>query len=209
MSSFSETLFKEVPIVGILRGYEINDTLKIVTSLYKAGFTNVEITMNTPDVELLISTISQEFKAMNVGAGTVCNEQQLNKAVKNGAQFIVTPILDEEVVKKCKEIDIPVFPGAYTPSEIYRAWDAGARMVKVFPSSILGPRYIREVLAPLNTIELMPTGGVTFSNIPEYQKAGARAFGMGSALFDPILVEQKKWNELTKKMRENRESLSF
>src|SRR5690606_18081736 len=103
-------------------------------------------------------------------------------ALDAGAQFVVTPITDEEVISACVERDIPIFPGAYTPTEIYKAWSLGASMVKVFPASKLGPDYIKEVLAPLQQIHLMPTGGVGLENMEAFYKAGAKGFGIGSQL---------------------------
>jgi 2-dehydro-3-deoxyphosphogluconate aldolase/(4S)-4-hydroxy-2-oxoglutarate aldolase len=102
---------------------------------------------------------------------------------------------------------IPIFPGASSPTEIYSAWRAGARMVKVFPARSLGPAYIKDVLAPLDTIELMPTGGVTLRNMDAFLAAGAKAFGMGSELFDTRLIEQEDWQTLGAHLRTFREHL--
>jgi len=113
-----------------------------------------------------------------------------------GAQFIVTPIIDEAVIKKCLALKIPIFPGAYTPTEIYRAWSLGATMVKVFPAGKLGPDYIKEVLAPLNQIQLLPTGGISLDNIRAFIKAGAKGFGIGSSLVPKHMVENGEWDAL-------------
>lgn len=201
MSQFSEKLFQAVPIVGILRGYEKAITLNIVDAYYQAGFTTIEITMNTPHVAEIISAISTKYKGkLNVGAGTVCNEAELDIALAAGAQFIVSPIVDISLIKKCKTLNIPVFPGAFTPTEIYQAWTAGARMVKLFPANTLGPKYVKDVLAPLNQIEIMPTGGVSLENIDRYKKMGAKAFGMGGLLFDKALIAAENWDGLREKL---------
>lgn len=202
MNRFSEDLFQVVPIVGILRGYTVEKTLNIVEAYYQAGFRTIEITMNTPQVGTILKTLVKKYGGrLNIGAGTVCNAVDLEVALKAGAQFIVSPIVDIDLIKQCKALNIPVFPGAYTPTEIYQAWTAGARMVKLFPASDLGPAYVKNVLAPLNQIEIMPTGGVSLENIGVYRKAGAKAFGMGSLLFDKALVEAEDWAGLTAKLK--------
>jgi len=120
----------------------------------------------------------------------------LEAALAAGAQFIVTPILDEQIVQHCVQKNIPVFPGAYTPTEIYRAWSAGASAVKVFPAAQLGAKYIKDVLAPLNEIRLLPTGGVSLENIGDYFEAGAAGVGMGSSLLDKKLIEREDYDGL-------------
>lgn len=202
MNQFSEVLFQKVPIVGILRGYTVEKTLKIVEAYQQAGFTTIEITMNTPQVEMIITNLVDKYGTqLNIGAGTVCNDAELEIALKAGAQFIVSPIVDIALIKKCKLLGIPVFPGAYTPTEIYQAWTAGARMVKLFPASDLGPTYVKNVVAPLDQIEIMPTGGVSLNNIAAYKKAGAKAFGLGSLLFDKKLIQAEDWDGLTAKLK--------
>lgn len=202
MNQFSETLFQAAPIVGILRGYSSEKTLNIVAAYYQAGFRTIEITMNTPNVGAIIATLAENYgERLNVGAGTVCNEADLQIALKAGAQFIVSPIVDIALIKKCKSLGVPVFPGAYTPTEIYQAWNAGARMVKLFPAGDLGPSYVKNVLAPLDQIELMPTGGVSLANIADYKKAGAKAFGIGGLLFDKALIEAADWKGLAAQLK--------
>lgn len=191
---FSETLFSKVPVVGILRGYSKDVSLKLIEIYYEIGFTNVEVTMNTPNVEEIIAEAVKRFaNKLNVGAGTVCSMEDLDKALSAGAQFIVSPITDVTMIEACKKNNVPAFPGALTPTEIYNAWTAGARMVKLFPASQFGPRYIKEVLAPLDAIEIMPTGGVSLENIPIYKEVGVKAFGMGSLLFNKTLIQKEDW----------------
>ena len=194
MNQFSETLFQEIPIVGILRGYPLEKTLNIVEAYYQAGFRTIEVTMNTPQVGIILKTLVKEYGGrLNIGVGTVCNAADLEIALKAGAQFIVSPIVDIDLIKKCKALNIPIFPGAYTPTEIYQAWTAGARMVKLFPANDLGPAYVKNVLTPLDQIEIMPTGGVNLENMAAYKIAGAKAFGLGGMLFDKTLIEAEDW----------------
>ncbi len=197
MPSFSWSRFEQMPIVGILRNYPFEIMDSLATSYAEAGLTNLEITMNSADVEETIAFLCQKFgDKLNIGAGTVCNTTDLEKALTAGAQFIVTPVLDKDVVQECVRQQIPVFPGAYTPTEIYKAWKWGASMVKVFPASKLGPEYIKEVLAPLNQIKLMPTGGVTLDNCTDFLKAGAKGLGMGGQLFPKELIEKQEWAQV-------------
>lgn len=199
--SFSQQQFDSMPLIGILRGIKQEDLLEIIPRYLQAGLTTIEITMNTPDVlDILKHTAATFGHKLNVGAGTVCTEKDLEQALTAGAQFIVTPILHEPVIRSCVAAGVPVFPGALTPSEIYRAWSWGASLVKVFPASAFGPGYIKEVLAPLDGLQLMPTGGVSLENMGDYYRAGAKGFGLGSLLFDKKLIQQGDWDALQKKM---------
>lgn len=201
MQKFSETLFKQLPIVGILRGYNQKQTLKIVEVYTKAGFKNIEITMNTPHVINIISAIAKEYEGrLNIGAGTVLSTNEVDEVITAGGQFIVSPVVDIAVINYCQTKGVPIFPGAYTPTEIYQAWKAGARMVKVFPARNLGPTYIKDVLAPLDELALMPTGGVNLDNFDAYLNAGAKAFGMGGLLFDKGLIEKEDWLALENRL---------
>ncbi|RME11198.1 MAG: bifunctional 4-hydroxy-2-oxoglutarate aldolase/2-dehydro-3-deoxy-phosphogluconate aldolase, partial [Bacteroidetes bacterium] len=141
-------------------------------------------TMNTAGATEIIADLRKAFPTLNIGAGTVCNMHDLEQAIEAGAQFIVTPILDEMVVETTVNMGVPVFPGAYSPTEIYKAWSLGASAVKVFPTSQLGVKYIKDISAPLNQIKLLPTGGVSLSNIKSFFEAGVFGVGMGSSLFD-------------------------
>lgn len=195
-STFSTQKFETAPIVGILRGMELEATLNIAEAFAKAGLTTLEITMNSPNIETVLPEVVRLFPQLNVGAGTVCNLEDLDKALALGAQFIVTPIIDTKVINKCVENKIPVFPGAYTPTEIYTAWSLGATAVKVFPATQLGTAYIKDVLAPLNTIKLLPTGGVSLENIASFFAVGAYGVGMGSSLIDKKMVASKDYQSL-------------
>ncbi len=195
---FSWELFDKAPIVGIVRGVSFNDVRQTVPHYRKAGLTTIEITMNTPDAEAIIShCLQHESNGLNIGAGTVCTLDDLDKALAAGAQFIVTPVLNKKVVKACVVKGVPVFPGAFTPTEIYAAWSLGASMVKVYPATSLGPDYIKDVKAPLNQIKLLPTGGINLSNMNAYFNAGADGLGVGSSLFDRTMIQQRNWTGLT------------
>ena len=197
--------FKKIPLMGILRGYSMEDTLQILHCYNKAGLTTIEITMNTDAAVSIIKACNDQYKnQLNIGAGTVRTVEEAAKAIAAGAQFVVSPITDAPIIQYCRAKDIPVFPGAFTPTEVFAAWQLGATMVKVFPAQFLGPTYIKELLAPLDQLSLMPTGGVHQENIGAYIKAGAKAFGVGSMLFDKTLIQQKDWEGLTQKMQTTR-----
>lgn len=200
--SFSWPLFEQMPVVGILRNIHPDALYSLLPGYAASGLTTLEITMNTPGAGAMIHTLRSRYAGqLNIGAGTVRNMNDLESALNAGAGFIVTPILDEQVIRECVRLEIPVFPGAYTPSEIYRAWQLGASIVKVFPATSLGAGYFRDVLAPLNEIKLMPTGGVSLDTIPEFHKAGASGYGIGSPLFDKELIRDQDWEGLEKHFR--------
>jgi 2-dehydro-3-deoxyphosphogluconate aldolase/(4S)-4-hydroxy-2-oxoglutarate aldolase len=194
---FSWQEFSKVPLIGIIRNLSMDEISKILPVYQAAGLTTIEITMNTPFAADIIRSATEQYKGkLNVGAGTVCSVEDLKLALEAGAQFIVTPILNPEVVKLCVKSKIPVFPGAYTPTEIYQAWELGADMVKVYPATALGPDYIRDVKAPLNKIKLLPTGGISLGNIEAFMKAGADGLGIGGQLFDKQLIKNQDWDGL-------------
>lgn len=201
-SGFSWDAFNSVPIVGIIRGLSFDEIREILPVYVSSGLTTIEITMNTEGAKEIISYASRNYSGqLNVGAGTVCDEKGLEEALSAGAQFIVTPILNETVIKSCVDKNVPIFPGAFTPTEIYRAWEAGASMVKVYPATSLGSGYIKDVKAPLNHIKLMPTGGINKDNIGEFIEAGADGLGVGGQLFDKQLVKSEDWKGLEKHFR--------
>ena len=182
-------LLSKCPVIGILRGLGIEDLMWALPLYRDAGFHVVEVTMNSPDAETLLAEAIQQFGPdLQIGAGTVRSAESLAKALKAGAKFIVTPSLDEEVITECVRGDIPIFPGALTPTEIEEAWRRGACAVKVFPASLGGPAYIRALRGPMDDVRLVPTGGVSLEDIPDYLEAGAFALGMGSPLFPAPLI---------------------
>lgn len=195
-NEFKADKFDEMPVIGILRNVPLPDIEAILPFYIKAGFTNLEVTMNSNGAEETIRHLSENYPSLNIGAGTVCDKNDLKRAVKAGASFIVTPVVDEKVIKKCVKWGIPIFPGAFSPLEIYTASKYGATGVKVFPANHLGPSYIKDVLAPFQYLKLYPTGGVNMENISAYFKAGAKGLGMGGTLFLASLLETKDYENL-------------
>lgn len=191
---FSWELFSKVPVIGIVRNISLEDVMEILPLYVEAGLTTIEITMNTPGAEDMIRHGVNNFgSSLNVGAGTVCKKDELEKALEAGAQFIVTPVIRRKIIRSCVKQEIPIFPGAFTPTEIYEAWSLGASMVKVFPAKALGAGYIKDIKAPLNQIKLLPTGGVDLDTIDSFKKAGADGFGIGGPLFKKNLIHEKDW----------------
>lgn len=195
MNAFSHSQLQRVPVVGILRGVPLGSIESLVRAVIDGGLTTLEITMNSASaLEQIRQASAVAGGALNIGAGTVLSVEMLEEALKAGATFIVTPVVNEDVIRRCVALKVPVFPGAFTPTEILRAWDAGATLVKVFPAEILGPTFIKSVKAPLPHVKLMPTGGVDLESLDAFQKAGADAFGVGSPLFKPDRIAASDWS---------------
>ncbi len=208
MSDFQWHLFERLPIVGILRGFSAEHCLCAAAAAFEGGLTMLEVTMNTKGAPEIIATLTERFgDVANIGAGTVCDTASLEMARSAGASFIVTPIVDEDVITRCVADGVPVFPGAMTPTEIHRAHSLGAPAVKVFPADTLGPAYIRAVKAPLPHIKLIPTGGVTLETIRAFRDAGADGYGIGGPLFDKARILAGDWTWLTRQTAEFAERL--
>jgi 2-dehydro-3-deoxyphosphogluconate aldolase/(4S)-4-hydroxy-2-oxoglutarate aldolase len=194
---FSWELFTQLPVIGIIRHLSMEEIKAILPIYQDQGLSTVEITMNTPDAGQIIRHAVNHFgKSLNIGAGTVCTLADLGTALDAGAGFIVTPIINHQVINECVRKGIPVFPGAFTPTEIYTAWSLGAEIVKIFPASSLGMEYIREIQGPLNQVKLLPTGGIGLDNCIDFLASGAFGLGIGSQLFSRDLIEKKDWKGL-------------
>ncbi len=176
--------FRQSPIFGILRGIEAEVLEPLLAAVASAGLKTIEITMNTEGAAALIRKAAALSKGdLCVGAGTVLDMKDLKAALDAGATFIVMPVLIEDVMAYCVKNDIPAFPGALTPTEIYRAWRAGATMVKVFPSHLFGPAYFKAIKGPFRNVELLACGGVTPENMKAYFENGASAVSFGASVF--------------------------
>jgi len=201
-TSFSSPRFESLPVIGILRGFNLQQLTEIVRAALRGGLANLEITMNTAAAAQQIREATALADGrVNIGAGTVTSLKLLDEALVSGASFIVTPTLDPSVVSRCMSEGVPVFPGAFSPTEVMRAWDLGATMVKIFPAETLGPGYIRALKAPLPHVKLLPTGGVDLATLPEFLKAGADGFGVGSPLFDRQRVAAQDWSWIEARCR--------
>jgi 2-dehydro-3-deoxyphosphogluconate aldolase/(4S)-4-hydroxy-2-oxoglutarate aldolase len=199
---FSTKLFQQLPIVGILRGLPAEKLRPVVETVIVGGLTNLEITMNTPGAaDQIRSALDIAGSSLNIGAGTVTSLQLLDEALAAGAGFVVTPTLVPAVIERCVQLKVPVFPGAFSPTEIQQAWEMGATMVKIFPADAFGPGYLRSLKAPLPHLKLMPTGGVDVTTLAAYAQAGADAFGVGSPLFRAERIAANDWEWLRNQCR--------
>lgn len=176
--------FKKTPIMGILRGIEMNQIEPLLETIISSGLETIEITMNTKGAQDLIrKAIAVSKNNLMIGAGTVTNMDILRPALDAGATYIVMPVLVDDVLEYCVKNRIPAFPGALSPQEIYNCWLQGATMVKVFPAKFFGPGYFQELKGPFTDIELLACGGVTPENMNSYFSCGADAISFGSSVF--------------------------
>lgn len=192
MTSLSQIF--EHKIVAILRGMPPAEITNIASALYDGGIRLLEITLNSEDALPAIEQLNHEFKnKMLIGAGTVIDKKDAKNAIAAGAAFLISPSLDTQVIKAAKDAGIISIPGAFTPTEIVAAHKNGADIIKIFPC--LNADYVKNILAPLNFIKVMPTGGIDASNIQTFAKTGAVAFGIGSALVSSKATVNKAYLE--------------
>lgn len=196
-------LIKNSGVIAIVRSDQSQGVLQAVEAIRLGGIKAVEVTLNTPGALELVTTLRQKYQgSMLVGAGTVLDSQSCVNALMAGAEFIVSPGLNEEVIKTTLRYGKIVIPGALTPTEVISAYQAGAHAVKIFPAAQFGPSYIRQLKGPLNHIEMVPVGGINLENAAGFIKAGAFALGVGSSLVRPDLLKSASFSELTRITRQ-------
>lgn len=194
--------FKKLPLMGIVRGVGPDELEPLLDAAGSAGLETIEITMNTAGASGLIRKATKVSRArMTIGAGTVLDTESLRAALDAGASFVVMPVLVDDVMEYCAKRGIPAFPGALTPYEIYRAWRSGAAMVKVFPASLVGPAYFKEIKGPFQDIELMACGGVTPENMGRYLSSGAGAVTFGSSVFRREWLARREFRSIELRVR--------
>ncbi len=186
-------------LVAVVRTSTRKGVIDAVRALKTGGVTCMEITMTIPDGISVIEQLNREMPDILIGAGTVLTPQTVEECVAAGAEFIVSPIFDTEVVSRTRELGKVVIPGALTPTEVVAAWNSGADLVKIFPVARVGPKYISDLKAPLPEIPLMPTGGINAENISDYIHAGADVVCAGSWLVDKEAIAAGDFDTLTKK----------
>jgi len=196
---------KAVEAMGVVAVIRLKDAGKlrgVIDALAKGGVRALELTMTIPGAVDLIREITPTLpNGFLIGAGTVTDADTARAVIDAGAQFVVGPVLRPEVIRACHERDIPAIPGCFSPTEILTAHEAGADIVKVFPATMLGPQFIRDVRAPLPQLKLMPTGGVTLDNAGDWVRAGAVAVGVGSALVDVKAIDAGRFDVVTANAR--------
>ena len=187
-------------IVAVIRLDDPQKLRPVVDALAAGGVRVCEVTMTVPSaIELIGQLVRGLGDDVLIGAGTVLDAATARAAIDAGARFVVGPVFRRDVIEACHDRGTPAMPGCLTPTEILDAWDAGADMVKVFPSTSLGPTFIKDVRAPLPQLKLMPTGGVTIDNAADWLRAGAVAVGVGSALVDAGAVKSGDFTSLTRR----------
>lgn len=197
----------ENKIIAIIRGVDKSDILKTVEALIAGGIELIEITLDHQNKDSymnvleMITLVNEEYQnKICLGAGTVITPEQVEDVIKRGVEYIISPNTDLEIIKKTKELNKISIPGAYTPSEIIKAYNSGADFVKLFPASNLGSGYVKSVLSPVN-IPLLAVGGVNISNVKGFIKAGALGVGIGGSLIDKEAIKEKRYNSLTEKAK--------
>ncbi len=203
---------RENRIIAIIRGAEVDKVTEIAKALAEGGVYCIEVTFNQsgrPEdtAESIRRIIALGDERICVGAGTVLTAQQVTMAKDAGAKYIISPNTNLEVIRLTKELGMVSIPGAFTPTEIVAAYDAGADIVKLFPAGNLGTAYIKAIRAPINHIPLSAVGGVSLENILDFRKAGIECFGIGSNIIDKKAVEAGDYRVITEKARAYTEKL--
>ncbi|MAT16125.1 MAG: 2-dehydro-3-deoxyphosphogluconate aldolase [Planctomyces sp.] len=185
-------------LVAILRAPSGDQLVKVAEALYEGGIDILEVTFTVPNALEIINEVSKRMgKKILLGAGSVLDPETARAAILAGAEFVVSPVVNLEVIKLCKRYSKLIMPGAFTPTEILTAWEAGADVVKVFPADIGGASYLKAVKAPLPQVRLMPTGGVNLDTLETFLDAGACAVGLGSSLVEKDAVAKGDMARIT------------
>ena len=184
-------------IVAVVRSPDSQQLVEVARALADGGIFAVEITMSVPNALDVLRQVRQALgDRLLLGAGTVLDSETARAVLLAGAEYIVAPTLNLGVIRLCKRYGKLVMPGAFTPTEILTAWEAGADIVKVFPADVVGPAFFKAVRAPLPQVKLMPTGGVNLQTAGEFLKAGACCLGVGGQLVDPQLVAKREFDQI-------------
>lgn len=178
-------------LVAIIRAPDGDQLVNVARSLLEGGIGIVEVTFTVPGVLEIIRAVREELgDQILLGAGTVLDTESARAALLAGAEFIVTPTVNRDVIELCHRYDKVVMPGGFTPTEVLAAWEAGADVVKVFPADSVGPAHLKALKGPFPQIRLMPTGGVNLATLGNFVQAGACAVGLGSALVEKKAVAE-------------------
>jgi 2-dehydro-3-deoxyphosphogluconate aldolase/(4S)-4-hydroxy-2-oxoglutarate aldolase len=184
-------------IVAIIRAPSSEQLTNVARALFEGGIDVIEVTFTVPNALEILAAVKKDLGSrVLLGAGTVLDPETARAALFAGAEFLVSPSLNPDVIQLCNRYDKVVMPGAFTPTEILAAWEAGADIVKVFPSDTVGPSYLKALKGPFPQIRLMPTGGVNLQTLPDFIMAGACAVGVGSSLVEPQAIRDGNMNRL-------------
>lgn len=196
--------------IAVIRSPNLTQGLKMAEAMAAGGLEIIEITWNSHHPQQLITQLCQELPHCTIGTGTLLTLADLQAALDTGVQFCFTPHTAPLLIQTAIKANIPIIPGALTPTEIVTAWQMGASCVKVFPvASLGGVEYIKNLQAPLAPIPLIPTGGVTLDNAPDFIRAGAIAVGLSSQLFPPSLLEAQAWKQISAQAQQLKSNLAL
>ncbi|MDI3530020.1 MAG: 2-dehydro-3-deoxyphosphogluconate aldolase / (4S)-4-hydroxy-2-oxoglutarate aldolase [Thermoanaerobacter sp.] len=191
---------KELGICAIVRGTSADSLCRITDALIEGGVNAIEVTFNTPGAAGMIEELVKKYSdQMLIGAGTVLDAETARIAILSGASFILSPSLNLEMIRMCQRYSVLPVPGISTPTEAVVAWENGAKIVKVFPAGVFGPNYIKQLKGPLSQIDMMAVGAVSIDNFGDFIKAGACSAGIGGELVNKKLVEEGKFDEITRR----------
>lgn len=195
-------------VVAIMRAKSSDQLLTAAEAILEGGVNSIEVTMTTPGAIDVIKQATDRFgNEVIFGVGSVLDAETARTAILAGAEFVVGPTLDLAMIELCKRYSVPVIPGAFTPTEVLRAWQSGADLVKVFPASFGGPAYLKAVKAPLPQVKLVPVGGVNEENTADFIRAGAEIVAVGSALINQKLLDEGDLAAITERARRFREQV--
>lgn len=185
-------------IVAIVRLDNYDHAVEVASALVAGGVPILEFTLTGKGAMEAISSVRRALgDTVTVGVGSVLHPQDCNAAIDAGAQFVVTPAVRPQVISASLNRKIPVLSGGFTPTELLTAYEAGCELVKLFPAQLGGPRYLKDVLAPMPFLKLVPTGGISPENAREYLAAGAVALGIGGNLISKQAVAAKNFDQIT------------
>ncbi|MDX6403613.1 MAG: 2-dehydro-3-deoxyphosphogluconate aldolase / (4S)-4-hydroxy-2-oxoglutarate aldolase [Blastocatellia bacterium] len=195
---------RDIGLIPVVRAESADQAMRAVAAIKAGGVSVLEITMTVPGAIDVIEKLAAVYGSEAlIGAGTVLDPETAARCIQAGAQFIVSPALNEETIACCRTNDVAIFPGALTPTEVVRAWNAGADAVKIFPAGAVGgASYLKALKAPLPQIELIPTGGVSLKTAADFIKAGAMALGVGADLVDPKALRDGNEGLITERARQ-------
>ena len=196
-------------VIAIIRADSSDQLLDAARALADGGVTAVEVTMTTPNaLDVVRAVVAELGDRVVMGVGTVLDDVTARMAILAGAEFVVTPVMRPDVIAVCRRYARPVLCGAYTPTEMLAAHEAGADFIKVFPADGLGPAYIKAVKAPLPQLRIIPTGGVTAKNCGEFVRAGCAAVAAGGSLVGADVLKGRDWAGLTERARQFVEAMT-
>ncbi|MFC7062158.1 bifunctional 4-hydroxy-2-oxoglutarate aldolase/2-dehydro-3-deoxy-phosphogluconate aldolase [Halobacillus seohaensis] len=196
------TRIKDEKIVAIVRLDSTEHVKEIARSLYEGGIRIIEVTLNTPGALDSIKEIKHLYEDLVIGAGTVLDAESARSAILAGADFLLAPTLSEETIRMGNRYGVPVIPGVMTPTEALAAYEYGAKMIKVFPVSSLGPNFAKDLKGPMPFLEVMAVGGVSLDNVESYLEKGWNSIGLGGSLVNNQLVKDKNYQELTNRAKQ-------